>query len=270
MNIVLLLNHDIASNLALNLLLPSLSHHKVSVFLSSKVGGSASRPEALQHLAQFEQQDIFHALKKQQKSSNDNEFKNFTDIAKENKITIETLNAINTADGVAKIQLLSPDLIISVRYGVILKKPIIDLATVGVINLHSGQLPAYRGVMATFWAMFNGERTLTATLHTITDSTIDTGGTIATATIDVEQKKSYLWHVLSLYVGGCELIKQTLNRIENGHGLNAIEQSSEGRYYSFPNEEQITEFSRLFGNLYQSEDITTLLSSLINESRVKK
>ncbi|MFT5814704.1 MAG: methionyl-tRNA formyltransferase, partial [Psychroserpens sp.] len=38
MNIVLLLNNDIASNLALNLLLPSLQVHNIKVFLSSKVG----------------------------------------------------------------------------------------------------------------------------------------------------------------------------------------------------------------------------------------
>ena len=59
MNIVLLLNNDIASNLALNLLMPKLSAHQVSVFLSSKVGGKSTQPRALQELAKFEQKTIY-------------------------------------------------------------------------------------------------------------------------------------------------------------------------------------------------------------------
>ena len=201
MNIILLLNNDIASNFALNLLLPALQQHTVSVFLSSKVGGNKARPRLLQGLAQFEQQDAFLALSSQKTSSSAKHFKSYDDLASEYNaatgygIKIETLNEINTESGVAKIQALSPDIIISIRYGVILQKPVIDIAKYGVINLHSGKLPDYRGVMATFWAMLNGDKTLAATLHYISDNTIDTGEIIADSTINVQAEKSYLWHV---------------------------------------------------------------------------
>jgi len=267
-NIVLLLNNDIASNLALNLLLPTLSLHKVSVFLSSKVGGSAIRPEALQRLAIFEQQSVFQMLSEKSKNSGDAGFKNFSEIATEHSLAIEILNDINSPVGVDKIRSLSPDVIISIRYGVILKKPIIDLVKHGVINLHSGGLPAYRGVMATFWALLNDEKKLTATLHTITDSTIDTGGVIATATINVESEKSYLWHVLSLYVGGCQLIEQAINNLSNGCILDAAEQSQGGHYYSFPNTEQVTDFVTRYGDLYQSHEIINLLDTLMPQNSI--
>ena len=200
MNIILLLNNDIASNFALNLLLPSLTSHNISVFLSSKVGGNKARLALLQQLAQFEQQDAFLSLAHQQRNNSRKHcFKSYNDLASDNNIAIETLNEINTKSGVAKIQALSPDLIISIRYGVILQKDVINLAQYGVINLHSGKLPNYRGVMATFWAMLNGDKTLEATLHYISDNTIDTGGIIASSAISVQTEKSYLWHVLSLY-----------------------------------------------------------------------
>jgi methionyl-tRNA formyltransferase len=267
MNIVLLLNNDIASNLALNLLLPTLSKYNVSVFLSSKVGGKSSRPAVLQDLARFEQEEVYQILGSDQaKGSQLDKFKNYPDLAKQYGITIELLNEINTAEGIKKIQALSADLIISIRYGVILKSPIIALAKYGVINLHSGLLPDYRGVMATFWAMLNGEDELVATLHYIADGTIDTGGIIANTKIKVHQEKSYLWHVLSLYVGGCKLIEQAIENVISNSVLKVSVQPNDGCYYSFPNEEQLTQFTSKFGALYRKKEIERLLSSLMTKN----
>jgi methionyl-tRNA formyltransferase len=56
MNITLLANRDLASNLALNQLLPRLSEqHQLRVFLSSQVGSAANLPEPLRLLKFFEQ-----------------------------------------------------------------------------------------------------------------------------------------------------------------------------------------------------------------------
>ncbi len=260
MNIVLLLNNDIASNLALNLLLPSLSAHNIKVFLSSKVGGNSKRPEALQALAKFEQQGIYRALEQLPlRSGKSTGFKNYATITKQFGIAIENLNQINSAQGKAKIQALSADLIISIRYGVILQKPIIALAKHGVINLHSGQLPNYRGVMATFWALLNGDKLLATSLHFIDDCTIDTGGVIANSTLSVQQGKSYLWHVLSLYIGGCQLIKQAINTLACGGELTTLAQTEQGDYFTFPSAEQMTTFTARFGALYEESDVLDLV-----------
>ena len=286
MNIILLLNNDIASNFALNLLLPSLTSHNISVFLSSKVGGNKARPALLQQLSQFEQQDAFLSLAHQQRNNSRKHcFKSYNDLASDNNIAIETLNEINTKSGVAKIQALSPDLIISIRYGVILQKDVINLAQYGVINLHSGKLPNYRGVMATFWAMLNGDKTLEATLHYISDNTIDTGGIIASSAISVQTEKSYLWHVLSLYIDGCKLIEQAINTVNTkatdevkglrkGVSIGNIDaitkaiiksnvQTNEGNYYSFPSSEELAVFIAKFGYLYQEEEVVALVLSKI-------
>lgn len=267
MNIVLLLNNDIASNLALNLLLPSLKTHNVKVFLSSKVGGNAKRPQALQDLAKFEQHHVYTELERLQTApKNVTHFKTFAEISKQYGIKIETLNQINSSEGIAIIKSLCADLIVSIRYGVILKSPIITLAKHGVINLHSGLLPDYRGVMATFWAMLNGERELTATLHYIADSTIDTGGIIASAKIKFHQGKSYLWHVISLYVGGCQIIEQAISNISNNSVLGVTEQTTGGNYYSFPSSEQVTDFVTHYGALYEPQEIIMLLGTLVSQN----
>ena len=263
MNIVLLLNNDIASNFALNLLLPALAPHNIKVFLSSKVGGNLTRPQALQDLARFEQHDIYQALEQLPKvTAQKLMFKTYPEIAQHHGIQIETLNQINAEQGIEKIQALSPDLIISIRYGVILKNPIIALSKHGVINLHSGKLPDYRGVMATFWALLNGDEQLSTSLHFIDDSSIDTGRIINNSTLAVQQNKSYLWHVLSLYVGGCQLIEQAIETLDNDGKIITKNQGSAGEYYTFPSAEKITEFSARFGPLYQPSDLVNLLTSL--------
>ncbi|MFT6917465.1 MAG: methionyl-tRNA formyltransferase [Cognaticolwellia sp.] len=261
MNIVLLLNNDIASNLALNLLLPALQLHNIKVFLSSKVGGNSTRPQALQELAQFEQHEVYLTLEQVQASTELSvNFKTYADIAQQYAIEIETLNQINSVAGLAKIQAFSADLIISIRYGVILKPPVIALSTHGVINLHSGLLPNYRGVMATFWALLNGDKQLATSLHFIDDSTIDTGGIIANSTLSAQQDKSYLWHVLSLYIGGCQLIEQAIKALEQGDELTTLVQAGQGHYFTFPSTEQIMAFTRCFGALYEPIEIVDLLS----------
>ena len=109
-------------------------------------------------------------------------------------------------EGIARIQATEPELIISLRFGLIIRDAVIAIPKHGVINLHSGLLPDYRGVMATFRAMLNGESEIASTLHFIQDSGVDTGDIISTVAVAVEPDKSYLLNVLNLYVGGCEQI----------------------------------------------------------------
>lgn len=53
---------------------------------------------------------------------------------------IETLNHVNSPDGLDKIQALAPDLIISFRYGVILKETLIKNSAAGDRVLKQPQL----------------------------------------------------------------------------------------------------------------------------------
>ena len=269
MNIVLLLNNDIASNLVLNLLMPKFSTHRISVFLSSKVGGKKSRPKALQELADFEQHTIYQCLKKnnlgnENQLKNTETFKSYDEIAQYYGIDISFLNEINSPSGLAKLTELLPDLIVSVRYGVILKQPIIDIAQYGVLNLHSGLLPEFRGVMATFWAMLNGEKDLSTTLHFIDDSSIDTGRIVATSRTNVQANKSYLWHVLTLYFDGCSLIIQTVENIAANGSLKPIAQRGQGHYYSFPTEQELSFFQKNIASLYSESEIVELLEKVVN------
>lgn len=124
------------------------------------------------------------------------------------------LNQINEDSDLELYLESDPELVISLRHMSILKDQVISQPEHGVINLHSGLLPYYRGVMATFWAMNQQETVIGTTLHQIEDSTIDTGAVISQTSLVADYRKSYLWNTLNLYKQGCESIEQAICSID--------------------------------------------------------
>ena len=131
----------------------------------------------------------------------------------------------------------------------------------GVINLHSGLLPDYRGVMASFWAMLNQEKIIGTTLHYIDDSSIDSGRIIANSYFNVVKGKSYLWHVLSLYQKGVKLIAETINKIDAKQQFKVYNQESTGSYYTFPNKDSLNQFFELGLDLVDEKDYLEFIQS---------
>ena len=192
MRILFLSNKDLASNFALNMLLPEISrNHEVHLWLSAKVGKNSVLPKQLQTLKFFEQ-DLFNKLLSPllPNSENRSTYKSFDGFSPFLHSEIREVNQINSPEIIGDLTKLSPDLIVSIRYGGILKETVINIPTKGVINLHSGVLPKYKGVMATFWAMKNNDSQVGTTLHTIDDGSIDTGQVFKISKMKVERTKS--------------------------------------------------------------------------------
>lgn len=266
MRITLLANRDLASNLALNHLLPRLhGSHALQVFLSGQVGSGKNLPEPLRMLKFFEQtlfNDIlFPSL---DRGVSDTAPFSFSQLNQFTTQPISMLNQVNSEAGLQTLRGGSPELIISIRYGGILKPAAIAIPDHGVINLHSGLLPEYRGVMATFWALLHGEKEIGTTLHYISDGSIDTGDIIGNTRLQVTEGRSYLWHVLQLYPQACELLAQAIEGIGNDITPPSRPQPGGGNYYSFPGSEELEKFSNSGRQLYDLEEITDIASSYLN------
>src|SRR5262249_25713577 len=139
---------------------------------------------------------------------------------------------INHDHGLDYVGSFAPDLVLSIRFGQVFKQPLVDLPRLGILNLHSGTLPEYRGVLATFWAMLDGAD-IGCTLHYVTDGTIDTGPVAGTRKSAPDPQRSLLWNVASLYRGGVEMIGDAIQRLSRGEFLAASSQDpAKGRYFS--------------------------------------
>jgi len=247
MNISLLINRDLASHIALGRLIGLLGEHRLSIFISEKVGRDHSLPQPLMALAEFEKQLVatssqsFDSLASQANC----QLQGFADIG----------SKVNSPEAVARIQAAAPDVILSIRFGLILREPVIAIPRHGVINLHSGVLPDYRGVMASFRAMINGEAQIGSTLHFIQDAGVDTGDILSIAKIPLNPQQSYLLNVLNLYDAGCQQLARAVQQLDQGADLQAQPQQGDGGYYSFPSEQQLAEFAALGYQLFDSAEI---------------
>jgi methionyl-tRNA formyltransferase len=264
-NITLLANRDIASNLALNQLLPRLVDHRVTIFLSSQVGKKAGGPttqlppQALRDL-RFIEQGLFNQLLSpllatKQAAAGKPQLLSFAALGEQLGRPLQVLNNINSPAGLATFAASAPELAISIRYGVILRQPVIDVPPLGVVNLHSGLLPDYRGVMASFWALLNGAASLGTTLHYINDASIDTGRIIGHSHLPVNAERSYLWHVLNLYPAGCDMIADLVDQLAQDRAVTTTPQPAAGSYYTFPTAAELEEFSRRGLHLYDGDEL---------------
>ncbi len=77
-------------------------------------------------------------------------------------------------EAVDHLRALQPDLMVVVGYGQILPQAIIDIAPLGIINVHASLLPKLRGAAPIQWAISNGEEITGVTTMQI-DAGLDTG-----------------------------------------------------------------------------------------------
>ncbi|MFT7525977.1 MAG: methionyl-tRNA formyltransferase [Arenicella sp.] len=256
MKITILVNRDLPALLALNYLLPSLDKHQVSVFYTNKAPVK-DLPTALQQLAKFERQLLLEI----DNSDSDKKLLSLEQLGRYTCAGIVQLNAVNSID-FAKLQQSQPDLIVSIRHMTILHAAAINLPRLGAVNLHSGLLPSYQGVMSTFRAMGNKEAMVGSSLHFIEDQKIDSGAIIAQAQLAMHPNKSYFWNVLNLYRQGCQLIQNAVDCLASEETLASIPQDGLAYYYSYPKQQDLTEFAEKGFKLFEIDDLSDFERSL--------
>ena len=72
------------------------------------------------------------------------------------------------------VKSMEPDLIIVIAFGQILKRNLLSIPKLGVINIHASLLPQYRGAAPIQWAIINNEKKTGLTVM-LMDEGLDTG-----------------------------------------------------------------------------------------------
>ena len=259
MRITILYNRDLYSNEALNHLLPKLLAHDITLLYSHRVGAKAQRDPRLDSLAFVEQDFFLNTLFPMlDASSRTGERLTFMQLAKHCGTTEIPVENINAAEGIALLEAASPDLIVSIRFGQILKEQAIATPPLGVLNLHSGLLPAYRGVMATFRAMQARDSHIGLTLHWIDSPAIDKGGIIERLAIPPDHQASYLRNVYQLYAPGAKLLETCIDQLDGGQALSTEVAKGQDAYFSFPDTDALDAFENDGYRLFDNRDIQTI------------
>jgi methionyl-tRNA formyltransferase len=137
----------------------------------------------------------------------------------------------------------APDLIVSVACPYILKELLLKVPPLGCINMHHASLPKYKGMMPTFWQMYNGETQVGMTIHTMTPR-IDEGKVLFQEKFAIEPGETLDHLIRRSKQHGAHCLAKVLRDIASGSQTVIAVDGGEGSYFTFPTVAQIREFRR--------------------------
>ncbi len=110
---------------------------------------------------------------------------------------------------------LKADAMAVVGYGQIIPQSVIDLVSLGIINVHASLLPKYRGAAPVQWAIANGEvRTGVTTMRI--DAGLDTGDILLVRETAIGPEETAVELGVRLSQMGAALLAETLRGLEAG------------------------------------------------------
>lgn len=139
------------------------------------------------------------------------------------------MGAVNSPEFVELLRKLEPDLIVSMHYAVIFKKPLLSIPKLGCVNEHPSRLPAGQGMTPSYWHMIIGDERNWITLHYL-DPGIDTGDIIAEGSIEITPDDTGATTSRKLSEEGHRIFAENLPLIREGRAPR-ISQKEYGRIH---------------------------------------
>ena len=100
----------------------------------------------------------------------------------------------------------------------------------GILNLHGGRLPAYRGASVLQWSIINGETELGVTWHSMVEA-VDAGPIWAESTVRIEPHET-AWTVRAkMLTEGTRLFGECWPRFKSGQGAPVVPSLGGGRVW---------------------------------------
>jgi len=148
-----------------------------------------------------------------------------------NKRIVDILD-INNIRVEKVVEEIFPDLILTFGCGILKKDTFFEKSTNGIINLHSGIVPDYRGVDNVYWCLHNNEPSqIGATIHYIARS-IDTGDILAQVYPSINTSDDELSLFNKTIQSGIDSFKKVISDFErNGKKLVGTKQPCLGHLY---------------------------------------
>lgn len=136
-----------------------------------------------------------------------------------------------------------PDILVSLYFNQILKKPALEIPSVAALNMHPGLLPKYRGLWPEFWKLHNREKQAGVTIHRLNED-IDAGEILAQMRFPIKKHDTKFSLALKSARHGSRLLIQTLQKIKIGLPLKPLKIKGLPTYYTFPEKQHFNRFFR--------------------------
>lgn len=265
MKIIICTKRDLAGALVLNHLMPHLVDDQVTVLLSDKTRPAEKTLPELAEMKFLERDLAVDTIFPLVDLSGDTEapLATFAGITRRYGAMVSVVSKINSGDGAQAIRDFAPDIIISVRFSLIFKRPIFEIPRFGTWNIHPGALPRYAGLFAPFRCLVDGGERVGCTLHRVDDG-IDTGPVVGIGWLPVDRDRSLLWHVVNTYQSGIDLFLDMLSGLRVGRPPRLVAQDvTQRRYVSMPAIEQFQRFHQQGWRLFEPKEYKDILRGFL-------
>jgi methionyl-tRNA formyltransferase len=257
---------DLPSLIAMNRLLPALAErHDVEVLLTERVRPAERHLPDLSILKLLERDlplSVLLPLAEAVAPAGPG-LRSFERLGRELAIELGTIRRINGGDGFERATCFRPDLVLSIRFSLVFRQPMLDLPRHGILNLHPGPLPGFGGLFAIFRQMRLGLPEIGVTLHRV-DAGIDTGPVVTVQPMPIVCGQSMLWHVLRAYEAGVPAMLAAVARLAAGEPLRAEPQDpARMSYFGLPEPDEFAAFAEAGLRLYDVEEYALDLRRLL-------
>lgn len=156
--------------------------------------------------------------------------------------SVHSVTDHNNSDTLDLVSRFAPDFILNAGTPRILKQSLLDASPIGVINVHPGLLPMFRGCSCVEWAVLLDEP-LGLSVHRMTLG-IDEGPVLMTRIMPLKIYNDYVSLRVATYFGACELMAEAASGLCSLR-LNAEDfkpqEADAGRYFKPISNEQLVE-----------------------------
>ncbi len=149
------------------------------------------------------------------------------------------------------------DILITMAYGQIISKKILDLAKNGSFNIHASLLPKYRGASPIQKAILTGEKVTGITFMKMNEK-MDAGNIIFQETIDIDDEDNYDTLLKKLSFLSSEKIVDWLKKIEKKEYVELPQNDQEASYsYKITKEDEKLKFTTMDESLRIIRSLST-------------
>ena len=153
------------------------------------------------------------------------------------------IEIVSEPEFIEQVRAIAPDLIVSVAAPEIFKPTLLGIPRLGCINMHSGRLPTYRGMMPTFWQMLRGEPAVTITVHRMAEK-LDAGDVLATQLFPIRRGDSLDRVIKGTKREGARLLIGVLRDLRTDRAQSTPLDMDQAGYFSFPKPDDVREFRK--------------------------
>jgi len=139
------------------------------------------------------------------------------EVAAEHQVPVYMVDLLNCESTEALLRGLRPDVGVSLGNGLI-RPGVYNIPRWGIVNIHHGQVPKYRGGPPVFWEVLNRESQVGYTIHQL-DRHTDTGDVLYEETLPIDYQETLTetmrGMIIKLYQASVARLPEVLAEIES-------------------------------------------------------